>query len=167
MKGISPIYQGNQAYLQGTVASAVGHRDHSQLRLHHTRRVREHLKIRLRLLLLFRFLLFLLFIFACSGFTLLFRRRIFVFIVLLFHRRFHLCLFRILLFLVDLHLGVVVLAFLGVLPLLLGRDAQDSLLHLYNTIQALTLRLLVQWPGGPVDLKTYWPPKKLTGPGGQ
>ena len=20
------------------------------------------------------------------------------------------------------------------------------------------------WPGGPVDLKTYWPPKKLTGP---
>ena len=19
------------------------------------------------------------------------------------------------------------------------------------------------WPGGPVDLKTYWPPKKLTG----
>ena len=20
------------------------------------------------------------------------------------------------------------------------------------------------WPGGPVDLKTYWPPKKFTGP---
>ena len=20
------------------------------------------------------------------------------------------------------------------------------------------------WPGGPVDLKTYWPPQKLTGP---
>ena len=30
--------------------------------------------------------------------------------------------------------------------------------------QALTLGLWVQWPGGPVDLKTYWPPKKLTGP---
>ena len=24
--------------------------------------------------------------------------------------------------------------------------------------------LWVQWPGGPVDLKSYWPPKKLTGP---
>ena len=35
------------------------------------------------------------------------------------------------------------------------------------THQALTLGLWVQWPGGPVDLKTYWPPKKLTGPGGQ
>ena len=35
------------------------------------------------------------------------------------------------------------------------------------TEQALTLGLWVQWPGGPVDLKTYWPPKKLTGPGGQ
>ena len=23
------------------------------------------------------------------------------------------------------------------------------------------------WPGGPVDLKTYWPPKKLTGPQNQ
>ena len=34
-------------------------------------------------------------------------------------------------------------------------------------VQALTLGLWVQWPGGPVDLKTYWPPKKLTGPGGQ
>ena len=33
--------------------------------------------------------------------------------------------------------------------------------------QALTLGLWVQWPGGPVDLKTYWPPKKLTSPGGQ
>ena len=33
--------------------------------------------------------------------------------------------------------------------------------------QASTLGLWVQWPGGPVDLKTYWPPKKLTGPGGQ
>ena len=33
--------------------------------------------------------------------------------------------------------------------------------------QALTLGLWVQWPGGPVDLKTYWPPKKRTGPGGQ
>ena len=37
--------------------------------------------------------------------------------------------------------------------------------------QALTLGLWMQWPGGPVDLKTYWPPqktywppKKLTGP---
>ena len=33
-----------------------------------------------------------------------------------------------------------------------------------ETFQALTLGLWVQWPGGPVDLKTYWPPKKLTGP---
>ena len=24
-------------------------------------------------------------------------------------------------------------------------------------IQALTLGLWMQWPGGPVDLKTYWP----------
>ena len=31
-------------------------------------------------------------------------------------------------------------------------------------LQALTLGLWVQWPGGPVDLKTYWSPKKLTGP---
>ena len=30
--------------------------------------------------------------------------------------------------------------------------------------QALTLGLWMQWPGGPVDLKTYWPPQKLTGP---
>ena len=36
-----------------------------------------------------------------------------------------------------------------------------------KTLQALTLGLWVQWPGGPVDLKTDWPPKKLTGPGGQ
>ena len=33
-----------------------------------------------------------------------------------------------------------------------------------KTKQALTLGLWIQWPGGPVDLKTYWPPKKLTGP---
>ena len=33
-----------------------------------------------------------------------------------------------------------------------------------HSAQALTLGLWVQWPGGPVDLKTYWPPKKLTGP---
>ena len=39
--------------------------------------------------------------------------------------------------------------------------------RLTYTYQALTLGLWVQWPGGPVDLKTYWPPKKLTGPGGQ
>ena len=31
-------------------------------------------------------------------------------------------------------------------------------------VQALTLGLWVQWPGGPVDLKSYWPPNKLTGP---
>ena len=37
----------------------------------------------------------------------------------------------------------------------------------HRRCQALTLGLWVQWPGGPVDLKTYWPPKKLTGPGGQ
>ena len=30
--------------------------------------------------------------------------------------------------------------------------------------QAFSLGLWMQWPGGPVDLKTYWPPKKLTGP---
>ena len=30
--------------------------------------------------------------------------------------------------------------------------------------QALTLGLWMQWPAGPVDLKTYWPPKKLTAP---
>ena len=30
--------------------------------------------------------------------------------------------------------------------------------------QALTLGLWVQWPGGPVYLKTYLPPKKSTGP---
>ena len=34
-----------------------------------------------------------------------------------------------------------------------------------KTIQALTLGLWVQWPGGPVDLKTYWPPKTYW-PGG-
>ena len=39
-------------------------------------------------------------------------------------------------------------------------------LHIHVMLQALTLGLWVQWPGGPVDLKTYWPPKKLTGPGG-
>ena len=33
-----------------------------------------------------------------------------------------------------------------------------------DTNQALTLGLWMQWPGGPVDLKTYWPPQKLTGP---
>ena len=31
-------------------------------------------------------------------------------------------------------------------------------------LQALTIGLWMQWPGGPVDLKTYWPPQKLTGP---
>ena len=31
-------------------------------------------------------------------------------------------------------------------------------------MQALTLGLWMQWPGGPVDLKTYWPLQKLTGP---
>ena len=35
---------------------------------------------------------------------------------------------------------------------------------IYEHSQALTLGLWVQWPGGPVDLKSYWPPKKLTGP---
>ena len=30
--------------------------------------------------------------------------------------------------------------------------------------QALTLGLWMQWPGGPVDLKTYWPPKNLLAP---
>ena len=34
----------------------------------------------------------------------------------------------------------------------------------YDAQQALTLGLWMQWPGGPVDLKTYWPPQKLTGP---
>ena len=36
--------------------------------------------------------------------------------------------------------------------------------HYTHVIQALTLGLWMQWPGGPVDLKTYWPPQKLTGP---
>ena len=36
--------------------------------------------------------------------------------------------------------------------------------YFQNIIQALTLGLWMQWPGGPVDLKTYWPPQKLTGP---
>ena len=31
-------------------------------------------------------------------------------------------------------------------------------------MRALTLGLWVQWPGGPVDLKTYWPPKNLLAP---
>ena len=35
---------------------------------------------------------------------------------------------------------------------------------LHVPLQALTLGLWMQWPGGPVDLKTYWPPQKLTGP---
>ena len=43
--------------------------------------------------------------------------------------------------------------------------AQSSLMLRHKVaLQALTLGLWVQWPGGPVDLKTYWPPKKLTGP---
>ena len=37
---------------------------------------------------------------------------------------------------------------------------------LSNYHQALTLGLWVQWPGGPVDLKTYWPPQKTYWPGG-
>ena len=43
--------------------------------------------------------------------------------------------------------------------------------NLEHRLQALTLGLWMQWPGGPVDLKTdwppqktYWPPQKLTGP---
>ena len=43
----------------------------------------------------------------------------------------------------------------------------DGYVMVKDPQQALTLGLWVQWPGGPVDLKTYWPPKKLTGPGGQ
>ena len=48
----------------------------------------------------------------------------------------------------------------------MGRRGGGVLLYVKDTIpaQALTLGLWVQWPGGPVDLKTYWPPKKLTGP---
>ena len=30
--------------------------------------------------------------------------------------------------------------------------------------QALTLSFCIHWPGRPVDLKSYWPPKKVTGP---
>ena len=30
--------------------------------------------------------------------------------------------------------------------------------------QALTLSCCTQWPVGPVDFKSYWPPKKVTGP---
>ena len=48
---------------------------------------------------------------------------------------------------------------------------EDALLdpgdYFEKPCQALTLGLWVQWPGGPVYLKTYWPPKKLTGPVGQ
>ena len=45
-------------------------------------------------------------------------------------------------------------------------QARVSLVIIMHVVlgQALTLGLWVQWPGGPVDLKTYWPPKKLTGP---
>ena len=44
------------------------------------------------------------------------------------------------------------------------RDGLRMFGDLRYPCQALTLGLWVQWPGGPVDLKTYWPPKKLTGP---
>ena len=48
-----------------------------------------------------------------------------------------------------------------------GRTEDHGTINVDVRRQALTLGLWVQWPGGPVDLKTYWPPKKLTGPGGQ
>ena len=44
-----------------------------------------------------------------------------------------------------------------------GFESQDYA-DITDPDQALTLGLWVQWPGGPVDLKSYWPPKKLTGP---
>ena len=30
--------------------------------------------------------------------------------------------------------------------------------------QALTLSFCTQWPVGPVDVKSYWPPKKIISP---
>ena len=35
---------------------------------------------------------------------------------------------------------------------------------MYDRKQALTLSFCIHWSGGPVDLKSYWPPKKVTGP---
>ena len=32
------------------------------------------------------------------------------------------------------------------------------------TLQALTLNICIHWPRGPVDLKSYWPTQKVTGP---
>ena len=32
------------------------------------------------------------------------------------------------------------------------------------SLHALTLNFCTQWPVGPVDAKSYWPPKKVTGP---
>ena len=45
-----------------------------------------------------------------------------------------------------------------------GRKVFTAWLRYRTVNQALTLGLWMQWPGGPVDLKTYWPPKKLTSP---
>ena len=30
--------------------------------------------------------------------------------------------------------------------------------------QGPTITFCIHWPGGPVDLKSYWPAKKVTGP---
>ena len=30
--------------------------------------------------------------------------------------------------------------------------------------QGSTITFCIHWPGGPVDFKSYWPPKKVTGP---
>ena len=44
-----------------------------------------------------------------------------------------------------------------------GSDREQGV-NLDLGYQALTLGMWMQWPGGPVDLKTYWPPQKLSGP---
>ena len=33
-----------------------------------------------------------------------------------------------------------------------------------SIIHALTLSFCTQWPVGPLDVKSYWPPQKVTGP---
>ena len=52
------------------------------------------------------------------------------------------------------YLGVTGLDIGLVGPVARGASRFENLLALQKTY----------WPGGPVDLKTYWPPKKLTGP---
>ena len=37
-------------------------------------------------------------------------------------------------------------------------------LQISNTTQGSTITFCIHWPGGPVDFKSYWPAKKVTGP---